>query len=93
MLFRGSGRKLQKHVQQVANEVHQLRADLTNRLPQVEEECAGMRLQRMIRGIHEIAELAIRQGLPLLSRLGQAFVRRLRRFRPARVEAGRERRA
>ena len=31
---------------------------------QLEEECARIRLQRMLRGIHEAAELAIRQGLP-----------------------------
>lgn len=71
--FCGSGRQLQQHVQQMADDLHQLRGDLTNRLQQVEQECAGMRLGRMLRVIHEAAELAIRQGLPAALAIGQGL--------------------
>ncbi len=62
-LFRTSSRRLQQHVQQLTDELHELRGDLNNRLQQVEEECARIRLQRMLGGIHVAAELATRHGV------------------------------
>ncbi len=63
-LFRGSGRQLQEQVQQLARELVQLHGDVNKRLQQVEQECARIRLQRMLREIHKAAELAVRIGLP-----------------------------
>jgi hypothetical protein len=63
-LFRGSGRQLQQDVQQLTHDLNQLRADVTDRLQQVEEECARIRFGRMASAISEAAELAMRQGLP-----------------------------
>ena len=63
-LFHRSGHKSQEQVQQLAHEVDHLRGDLTVRLQQVEEECARIPLQRMLRGIHNAAELAVQSGVP-----------------------------
>jgi hypothetical protein len=61
--FRSSGLNLQEQVYQPAHELDKLHGDVTNRLQQVEQEYARIRLQRILDGIHEAAELSTRQGL------------------------------
>jgi hypothetical protein len=85
-LFRGSARKLQEQIHQLAHELNQLRGDVTNRLQQVEEEYARIRLQRTLHGIHEAVDLAIRIGVPAALAIGKVL-RQLRLYRAARREA------
>jgi hypothetical protein len=64
-LFRGSGGQLREEVQQLARELVQLWMDVGMLLHQVEEECARIRFQRMLREIHKAAELAVRHAAAL----------------------------
>jgi hypothetical protein len=86
-LFRGSGRKLQEQVQRLTHELDQLRVDVINRLQQVEEECARIQFERMLRGIHGAVDLAFASAYRLRLLLGRAFVRWLRLCRAARRQA------
>jgi hypothetical protein len=72
-LFRNSGRHLQEDVRRLADELHVSGAGLTNRIQPVETECARIRLQRMLRGIHEAAEVAIRMGVPAKLAIGKGL--------------------
>jgi hypothetical protein len=71
--FRTSSRYLQRHVQELTDDLHELRGDLTNRLQQVEQGCVRIWLERMLCGIHEAAELAIRRGLPAALAIGKGL--------------------
>lgn len=63
-LFHGSSRQLREQVQQLARELDELRTNMHVRVQQVEEECARIRLQRMLREVHKATHLAIRLSLP-----------------------------
>jgi hypothetical protein len=63
-IFRGSDRRLQEQVQQLARELFRLRSDMNTRVQQVEAECARIGLQRVLREIHKTAELAVQRGIP-----------------------------
>jgi len=63
-LFHGSTRQLREQVQQLAQELIELRTNMHVRIQQVETECARIGLQRILRELHKAAELAVKLGMP-----------------------------
>jgi hypothetical protein len=72
-IFRPKGDRLLERVQQLTQELDQLRGDMNMRLQQVEEECARTQLHRVIREIHKAAQFAVQTGLPAALAIEQSI--------------------